>query len=351
MKKKRLRKKTGLPPGTPVYTGKSKSDTRISFVKYDENNFEEFNNLKLSDLDSKLVAESVNWIRVSGLHNQESIQQIGEKFKVNPLTLEDILNVENQAKIEESENSFFINLKHLKWDNLNRSILSEQISVVLSKNVIITFEEEDSKLFNPIIERLKAGRGKARLRQEDYLAYQLMDFVVDNYYIMLDEAEEQIEAFEELLIQDSSQSLSKEFLALKKNLAQLRRSINPLLDNLRFVLHEESEIITEVTRQHLQDVYDHLAQIINSIDNMREMAATLLDLFIASSSNRMNQIMKRLTVMAAIFIPITYLTGVYGMNFKFMPELEWKLGYPIFILFSVLTGVGTYYFMKWKKWF
>lgn len=351
MKKKRLSKKTGLPPGTPVYTGISKSDTNITLVRYDDSNFEEIKKLKLGEIQSKLGASSVNWVRVSGLQDQSIIQSIGEQFNINPLTLEDILNVENQAKIEESDNTLFISLKHLKWDTLNQSIISEQVSIVLASNVIITFEEEDSKLFQPIIERIKTGRGKARLRQEDYLAYQLMDYVVDNYYIMLDEAEEQIEAFEELLLQDSSQSLSKDFLALKKNLAQLRRSINPLLDNLRFVLHEESEIITEITRQHLQDVYDHLVQIINSIDNMREMAATLLDLFIASSSNRMNLIMKRLTVMAAVFIPITYLTGVYGMNFHYMPELSWKLGYPLFILISVVTGIGTYIFMKWKKWF
>lgn len=351
MKKKRLSKKTGLPPGTPVYTGLSKSDTHITLVKYDDGNFEEIKKLRPGEIVSKLGESSVNWVRVSGLHDQSVIQAIGEQFKINPLTLEDILNVENQAKIEESDNTLFISLKHLKWDIQNQSILSEQVSIVLASNVIITFEEEDSKLFEPIIDRIKTGRGKARLRQEDYLAYQLMDFVVDNYYIMLDEAEEQIEAFEELLLQDSSQSLSKDFLALKKNLAQLRRSINPLLDNLRFVLHEESEIITEITRQHLQDVYDHLVQIINSIDNMREMAATLLDLFIASSSNRMNLIMKRLTVMAAVFIPITYLTGVYGMNFQYMPELSWKLGYPLFMLFSVIIGIGTYIFMKWKKWF
>lgn len=351
MKKKRLSKKTGLPPGTPVYTGLSKSDTHITLVRYDDSNFEEIKKLRLGEIQSKLGESTVNWIRVSGLQDQSIIQAIGEQFNINPLTLEDILNVENQAKIEESDNTLFISLKHLEWDTLNQSIVSEQVSIVLASNVIITFEEEDSKLFQPIIERIKTGRGKARLRQEDYLAYQLMDYVVDNYYIMLDEAEEQIEAFEELLLQDSSQSLSKDFLALKKNLAQLRRSINPLLDNLRFVLHEESEIITEITRQHLQDVYDHLVQIINSIDNMREMAATLLDLFIASSSNRMNLIMKRLTVMAAVFIPITYLTGVYGMNFQYMPELSWKLGYPLFMLFSVIIGIGTYIFMKWKKWF
>lgn len=349
--KKRLSKKAGLPPGSPVYTGTSKSETTFTLHRFDEKVFETFEQLKPSEAINLIGANAVNWFLVTGLTNTAAIEELAQHLEINPLILEDIFNVEHLPKVEETGNHLFVTLKNLRWSAKDNKAQAEQVSIYLGNNVIVTFQEAPNDLFDPIIERLKNGKGKGRLRQEDYLAYLIIDMIVDNYYYLLDQSEDEIENLEKRMFDTSSEDALTFFLNHKKNLVMLRRTIFPLKEEIRYLAHDDSDIITELTRQHLSDVHDHLSHIIQSIDTMRELTSTLMDLMMAHNANRMNSIMKTLTLVSTIFIPLTFLAGIYGMNFRYMPELEWKYGYFTFIGVVIAIGIGMYIFMKRRKWF
>jgi magnesium transporter len=351
MKKPRLSKKAGQPPGSPIYTGTKTGDTIIHMLVYNDENFEVFENIDVQKAIKLQGAETTNWILIKGFKQPENLEKLGEHFGIHPLIMEDIFNVEHMPKVEDMDKSLFITLKNLTWSETDRTIESEQISLYLGLNVLISFEEKDNDIFATIIERLKAGKGKGRVRQEDYLCYLLIDHIVDNYYVLLDHTEEQLEDLEKLLIDNPTNELSHSFLRLKKNLMLLRKTIYPLKEEIRFLSREESGVISEYTRQYLGDINDHLSFIIQSVDSFREMISSMMDLLMANNANRMNNIMKTLTLVSTIVIPMTLVTGIYGMNFEFMPELHWKYGYPIFLSATAAMGVIMYIYMKKKNWF
>jgi magnesium transporter len=351
MKRRRLSKKAGLPPGSPVYTGIKTGDTTIKMMVYDDENFSAYENITTEKAIDYQGTKTTNWIIVKGLSNPDDLQKLGEHFNIHPLIIEDIFNVDHMPKIEDLDKSLFITLKNLTWNEKDQLIESEQVSLFLGPNVLISFEEKDNNIFDPIIKRLEAGKGKGRVRQEDYLCYLLVDHIVDNYYILLDHIEDQMDELEKMLIENPTNELSHSFLRLKKNLMLLRKTINPIKDEIRFLSREESLVITEYTRQYLGDINDHLSFIIQSIDSSREMIASMMDLLMANNANRMNSIMKTLTLVSTIFIPMTLVSSIYGMNFEFMPELHWKYGYPIFLGLLSIMGLGMYIYMKKKKWF
>jgi magnesium transporter len=351
MKRRRLSKKAGLPPGSPVYTGIKTGDTTIKMMVYDDENFSAYENITTEQAIDYQGTKTTNWIIVKGLSNPDDLQKLGEHFNIHPLIIEDIFNVDHMPKIEDLDKSLFITLKNLTWNEKDQLIESEQVSLFLGPNVLISFEEKDNNIFDPIIKRLEAGKGKGRVRQEDYLCYLLVDHIVDNYYILLDHIEDQMDELEKMLIENPTNELSHSFLRLKKNLMLLRKTINPIKDEIRFLSREESLVITEYTRQYLGDINDHLSFIIQSIDSSREMIASMMDLLMANNANRMNSIMKTLTLVSTIFIPMTLVSSIYGMNFEFMPELHWKYGYPIFLGLLSIMGLGMYIYMKKKKWF
>jgi magnesium transporter len=351
MKKRRLSKKAGLPPGSPVYTGTKPGETVIKMLVYDDEKFNEYENISVEKAIKLQDQNTTNWIIINGFNQTENLQKLAEHFGIHPLIIEDIFNVEHMPKVEDLDNSLFITLKNLTWNDTDQLIDSEQISLYLGENVLITFEEKNNDIFASIIERLKAGKGKGRLRQEDYLCYLLIDHIVDNYYVLLDHTEEQMEDLEKLLIDNPTNELSYSFLRLKKNLMLLRKTINPLKEEIRYLSREESGVMTEYTRQYLGDINDHLLFIIQSIDSFREMIASMMDLLMANNANRMNSIMKTLTLVSTIFIPMTLISSIYGMNFEFMPELHWKYGYPVFLAALTIMGLGMYIYMKRKKWF
>jgi len=340
-----------MPPESLVYTGAKVFPTRIDLIKYDSESFTALENITAEDAIGSVGKNTCNWLIISGFEDISSIEQLGKHFGINPLILEDIFNVQHLPKVEDSGTSLFITLKSLHYQQNHLRIDAEQISMFLSNNILITFQEQAGKLFEPIFERLKAGKGKGRMKQEDYLAYLLMDQIVDNYYLLLDRLEDQIESMEKSLLKTPSDGLAMNFLNFKKNLVLMRRTIYPLKDEIRYISREESEIIDAGTRLHLSDVHDHLNHIIQSLDNYREMISTMMDLLLANNSNRMNSIMKTLTLVSTIFIPLTFAVGIYGMNFKHMPELEWKFGYLVFMLLILGIGSGMYFYMKRKKWF
>ena len=351
MKKIRLSKKSGLPPGSPVYTGFQTGETVISMLVFDDEHFQAYENISVAKAISLQGEKTTNWIIVKGLSEPENLQKLGEHFGIHPLIIEDIFNVDHTPKVEDLDKSLFITLKNLTWNETNQVIESEHISLYLGANVLISFEEKDNNIFDQIIKRLEAGKGKGRVRQEDYLCYLLMDHIVDNYYILLDHTEDQLEDLEKLLIDNPTKELSHSFLRLKKNLMLLRKTINPLKEEIRYLAREESGVISEYTRQYLGDVNDHLSFIIQSIDSYREMISSMMDLLMANNANRMNSIMKTLTLVSTIFIPMTLVSSIYGMNFEYMPELHWKYGYPVFLAGLTTMGLIMYTYMKRKKWF
>lgn len=351
MKRKHLSKKSGMPPGSPVYTGTKTGNMVIDMLVYDDENFQIYKHISAEKAIQLQGKSTTNWITISGFNQSDDLQKLADHFGIHPLIIEDIFNVEHMPKVEDLDNSLFITLKNLTWSDTDQLIESEQVSLYLGQNVLISFEEKDNNIFAPIIERLKAGKGKGRVRQEDYLSYLLIDHIIDNYYILLDHTEEQMEDLEKLLIENPTNELSQSFLKIKKNLMLLRKTIYPLKEEIRFLSREESGVISEYTRQYLGDINDHLAFIIQSIDSFREMISSMMDLLMANNANRMNSIMKTLTLVSTIFIPMTLVSSIYGMNFEFMPELHWKYGYPVFLAGLSTMGLTMYLYMKRKKWF
>lgn len=351
MKKRHLSKKAGLPPGSPLYTGSKTGDTVINMLVFDDEEFNSYENISVDKAISLQGETTTNWIIIKGFGQSDELQILADHFGIHPLIFEDIFNVEHMPKIEDLDKSLFVMLKNLSWSESSQIIESEQISIYLGPNILISFEEKDNDIFAEIIDRLKSGKGKGRTRQEDYLCYLLIDHIVDNYYFLLDNTEEQLEDLEKLLIDNPTNELSHSFLRLKKNLMLLRKTVNPLREELRYLTHEESGVISEYTRQYLGDINDHLSFLTQSIDSFRDMIASMMDLLMANNANRMNSIMKTLTLVSTIFIPMTLISSIYGMNFEFMPELHWKYGYPVFLASLTLMGLVMYVYMKKKKWF
>jgi len=350
MKSKRHSKKSGMPPGSPVYTGNKTGTTVISMLVYDDENFQIHENISVEKAIKLQGKTATNWIIVKGINQSERLQQLADHFGIHPLIFEDIFNVDQMPKVQDIDNNLFVTMKNLSW-GANDRIESEHISLILGPNILISFEENGNMVFSSIIERLKIGKGKGRVRQEDYLCYLLIDHIVDNYYVILDHTEEQIDDLEKLLIDNPSEELSHSFLQIKKNLMILRKTVNPLKEEVRFLTREQSDLISEYTRQYLSDVSDHLSFLTQSIDSFRDMIASMMDLLMANNANRMNSIMKTLTMVSTIIIPMTLVSSIYGMNFKFMPELQWKLGYPVVLVGMATMGLVMYFYMKKKNWF
>jgi magnesium transporter len=350
-KSKKYSRKSGQPPGSLVYTGSEPQATNINVIQYNDDEFVEKKNVTSVTVKKLIGAEKVNWIAVSGFRDTETIEKIGGDFGIHPLLLEDIFNVEHLPKVEDMEDYLFITLKSLIWDVQKKQIDAEQISLLLGKDFLLTFSENNTPLFEPVIERLSTTKTRARSRKEDYLSYLLLDKIVDNYYVLLDQFEDQTDELEDLLLDKPTDEIAQRILALKKQLVVLRRTIYPLKEEIRGIVRDELPLINSFTRQYLNDIYDHLIDIIQTIDNFREMIAAMMDLLMANNANRTNSIMKTLTIISSIFIPLTFLAGVYGMNFRNMPELGWQYGYFILLgLFIIIAG-GMYFYMKKKKWF
>ncbi len=352
MNKKKYSKKSGLPPGTPLYTGLNSIDTKITMVVYDDNNFHIHENITLDKAIALQTPNTTNWIDVKGYKNVELIEQLCNRFNIHPLFIEDILNIEHMPKVEDLEKALFITLKHIEWAETDKLVKSQQISFFLGENILISFQEKENNIFNNIIERLKNGKSKGRARQEDYLCYMLIDQIVDNYYVIIDNIEDEIEKLEKILVEQPKESMTETFLLFKKNLMNLRKNIYPLKEAIRYLAHEDNGVINEYTIQYFNDIYDHLTYILQSIDNYREMTGSMMELLMANNANRMNSIMKTLTLVSTIFIPLTFISSLYGMNFKYMPELEWKYSYFIVLGILLFIGLGMYIYMKKvKKWF
>jgi magnesium transporter len=348
--KKRSRK-AGLPPGTLIHIGERKTEeVKITIMNYDETQLQEEEAKTFDECFPYKNRPTVTWINVDGIHQVETLEKLGECFGVHPLTLEDILNTDQRPKMEDFGDYMYIVLKMFTRNDQNDEIVTEQISLILGENFVLSFQENVGDVFDPVRARIRCSKGRLRKMAADYLLYSLLDAIVDNYFIILENFGDQIEFIEERLIVNPAQETLKIIHKLKREMLFLRKSVWPLREVINGMERGESSLIKGTTKIYLRDVYDHNIQIIDTIETLREMLSGMLDIYLTSISNRLNAVMKVLTIIATIFMPLTFLAGIYGMNFKYMPELEWKWGY--FLILFVMFGIGIsmlFYFKK-KKW-
>ena len=345
-----ISRKAGLPPGTLVHVGDRKGEkVKISVIDYTKEHAKERIVKRVEDCFPYKEKKSVTWINIDGLHDVKVIEKLGEHFKLHPLLLEDILNTGQRPKMEDYEDYFLFVAKMLYLDDDSR-IESEQISMVLGPGYVISFQERTGDIFDTIRDRIKQGKGRIRDMGSDYLAYALLDSIVDNYYQVLEKIGEKIERMEEVLLKKSTPKTLGEIHKLKRVLILLRKAIWPLREVVNGFQREESPLVTDITKVYLRDVYDHTVQVMDTIDTYRDMLTGMLDVYISTVSNKMNEVMKVLTIIATIFIPLTFIAGIYGMNFAHMPELGSRWGYPaVILLMVIMTGLMLIYFRK-KRW-
>jgi magnesium transporter len=344
-------KKVGLPPGTPVHVGEKKiGRVRIKIIDYDEAQFQEKEAKTVEECFPFKDKPTVTWINIDGIHQVDIIEKIGNHFNIHPLVLEDIVNTGQRPKMEDFVNYIFIVLKMLYYDETESKTKAEQVSIILGSNFVISFQESEGDVFDPIRERIRNDRGRIRKLGADYLAYALIDTIVDNYFIILEKLGEKIEDIEEELVTNPAVETLQTIHSLKREMIFLRKSVWPLREVISRLERWESPLIDKSLDIYLRDVYDHTIQVIDSIETFRDMLSGLLDIYLSSVSNRMNEIMKVLTIIATIAIPLTVITGIYGMNFQFMPELQWQWSYPLVLLAMLTLGILMIRYFRRKKW-
>jgi len=344
-------KKAGLPPGTLVHIGEKRAEkVRIRLMNYHEGHFEERDLSSVEECLPYKDKDSVTWINIDGIHQVEMVEKIGRHYDLHPLVLEDILNTNQRPKMEDYEDYLFIILKMISYDEAQRLLHVEQVSVVVGRRFVISFQESEGDVFESVRERLRKGKGRIRKGGPDYLAYALMDAVVDNYFLVLEKIGEDIEELEAEVVDKPAPATVESIHNLKRELLFLRKSVWPLREAVAGLEKGDSPLIQERTTVYLRDVYDHTIQVIDTIETFRDMVSGMMDVYLSSLSNRMNEVMKVLTVIATLFIPLTFIVGIYGMNFKVMPELEWRYGYGlVWAVMALVAFLMLFYFRK-KKW-
>ncbi len=344
-------KKIGLPPGTPVFVGEKKIEkVKISIIDYDEAQFQEREAKTVEECFPFKETPTVTWINIDGVHQVDIIEKIGKHFDLHPLIMEDICHTEQRPKMEDFGHYIYIVLKMLYYDEKENETKVEQVSLILGENFVISFQERQGDIFDPIRERIRSGKGRIRKMGADYLAYALLDTVVDNYFLILEKIGERIEDLEDKVVTDPKPETLQKIHSLKREMIFLRRSVWPLRELINGLERGESSLIKKASRIYLRDVYDHTIQIIDTVETFRDMASGMHDTYLSSVSNRMNEVMKVLTIIATIFIPLTFIAGIYGMNFKFMPELEWRWAYLVVWCVIVIVAVFMVIFFKRRRW-
>jgi len=344
-------KKIGLPPGTPVYVGERKDEkVKISIIDYDETQYQEKEAKTIEECFPFKDSPTVTWINIDGIHEVSIIEKIGKYFDLHPLIMEDIVNTEQRPKMEDFGHYVYVVLRMLYFDDEAHEIKGEQVSLILGQNIVISFQEKEGDIFNPIRDRIRNNKGRIRKMGADYLAYCLLDTIVDNYFTILEKLGDRIEEMEERLVSDPRPETLQEIHKLKREMIFLRKSVWPLREVINGLERGETSLIHKASRIYLRDVYDHTIQVIDTVETFRDMLSGMHDTYLSSISNRMNEIMKVLTIIATIFIPLTFIAGIYGMNFKFMPELEWRWAYFIVWLVIVIVAAYMVIFFRKKKW-
>ncbi|MFA6636617.1 MAG: magnesium/cobalt transporter CorA [Candidatus Omnitrophota bacterium] len=323
--------------------------TEIAVIEYNEPKFLEIVSAGEEEYLKDRDASSVTWINVDGVHDFEIVKKIGEKFGLHPLLIEDIVNTSQRPRCEYFDEHVFATVKMI-YSKEDGEIISEQVSILLNKNCVISFQERKGDVFDIVRGKIRTGKGRIRKMGADYLAYSLIDAVVDNYFKVLEDIGEKIEAIEETLITDPGPEILQSMHKLKRGMIFLRKAVWPLREVISSLSKMESKFFKKSTGIYLRDLYEHTIQVIDTVETYRDMISGMLDIYLSGLSNRMNEVMKFLTIFASIFIPLTFIAGVYGMNFHFMPELNWKWAYFFVLgLMAAVAGTLLIYFKR-KNW-
>ncbi|MBN1175892.1 magnesium/cobalt transporter CorA [Candidatus Woesearchaeota archaeon] len=343
---KHANRKIGLAPGTLVYTGTEKdSKGTIRLIEYNKDIYTEKENASAKDIQPN---NNVNWINIIGIHDLDLINAVSDKFELHPLVREDVVSTNQRLKIESYPDYIFTTLKSIEYND--KRIDFKQISIVLGKNYIITFLEEETECLEYVKKRIENKNGRIRERKEDYLLYALIDAIVDSYFVTLEKIGDDLEALDESIIQEANEDNFYKIRQLKKELTFLRKTIWPLREIANFLDKEEHKFITEQTKMFVKDLYDHTIQVIDLTETYRDLVAGSIDTYNSVVANRMNEVMKILTIISTIFIPITFIAGIYGMNFAHMPELAWKWSYLGVWIIIVLIVLFMIRFFRKKSW-
>ncbi|MCX7067253.1 MAG: magnesium/cobalt transporter CorA [Methylococcales bacterium] len=344
-------KKSGLAPGTLVHVGEvHEHEHSIMMMNYNSTKLEKHTINSIEELLPYKTTDSVTWVIIDGLKDIAIADAIGQHFDIHPLVLEDILNTNQRTKFEEYPDYLYFVIKATSLHKGSFNIEYEQISILVLKNFVFTFMEKPDALFDPILNRLNNEEGHLRNSGSDYLAYVIMDTVVDEYFTLQDAFDELIESIEDDLLTHPSVDTLVTIQKIRRELIFLRKTVSPLRELLAAIRRSESPLFDERTKRYFADIYDHSIRIIEAVESYRELISGMLDIYLSSVSNKMNETMKFLTVFASIFIPLTFIAGVYGMNFEYMPELKWKWSYPILWSVFIAIAVSLLFYFKKKKW-
>ncbi len=349
---KKQRKNTGLPPGSVVFTGERKVERiKIHYLEYSEAEFreQELDNQTISSFHSPMDA-LVQWYDVHGLHDTELIREMGKVFGVHPLVLEYIADTEQRPKLDQYQKGIFVVLKAFVFNRKEEKAEVEQVALFLGEGFVLSFQEKADDLFAGVKHRLRSGIGRIRKRGADYLLCALLDAIVDQYFLELDALEDAIDSLEKELLETLSNEYRSRIFDLKRELMVIRRAINPMREFIPNLIDLETELIGEATEVFFRDLRDKVHQILEDTDSYRDHLTGLQDLFLSEMSFQLNRVMQTLTIVAAIFIPLTFLTSIYGMNFKNMPELGWKYGYFGLLGIMLLVALLMIWYFRRKKW-
>lgn len=348
---KRSSKKAGLSPGTLVHIGEKKTEeVNISMIDYDESQIQEKDAATVGECLPFKEKPTVTWINVSGIHDVTVIEEFGKAFNIHPLLLEDIVHSDQRPKLEDYDDYLFLVLRMLRYDEAKEELQSEQVSLILGPNFVITFQEREGDVFDAVRARIRNGKGKIRKMGCDYLTYALIDSVVDHYFLVFEKYGEKIEVLQDEVLSQPTPETLQVIQRTKRDMIFLRKSVWPLREAINALQRGESSLVTDNVNIYLRDVHDHTIQVIDTIETFRDIISGTLDVYLSSVSNKMNAVMKVLTIIATIFMPMTFIAGIYGMNFKYMPELEWHWGYPVIWAVIIVLGVLMLMGFKRKKW-
>ncbi len=344
-------KKAGLPPGTLVFEGEHKVEkVRITVFDYNESQFKELEVEKIEECFPFRDEPTITWINIDGLHDIGLIEKIGTHFGIHPLVMEDIVSVGQRPKMEDFEDYIFFIIRMLSCDRAKGELESEQVSLILGKNFVISFQEREGDVFEPVRERIRSQKARLIRHGADFLAYALLDVVIDNYFSILENVGDRVESMDDEIVENPAPGTLAEIRRLKSEMIYLRKSVWPLREVVSAMERMETDLIADSTEIYLRDLYDHTIQVIDTIESLRDMISGMLDIYVSSVSNRMNEVMKVLTIIATIFIPLTLIAGIYGMNFEFMPELKYHWSYPaVWGVMIVISAVMVVYFRR-KRW-
>ncbi len=350
-KRKKRSSKSGFPPGSLVHIGEEITDKiKIFVTRFNETEFDE-TEAKSLDVCKHEEDGKITWINIVGVHESETIKKIGERFKIHPLTLEDIMNTDNRAKMDDHGEYVFVILKHVsngKGDSIELDF--HQVSLILGANLVISFQETESNIFEPVRERLRAGLAKFSEMGAAYLFYTLMDLIVDNYFLVLEKLDDTITLVEDTSVAQHDSETLQYLHSIRREVIAVRRAVWPLREVISGIQKREPPLMARTNAMYWMDLYDHIIQVMDTTETYREILSNIFDIYLSSVNNKMNEVMKMLTIIATVFMPLTFLAGLYGMNFKYMPELEWRLGYPA-VLIVMIAAVGLMYaFFKKKEW-